>query len=186
LRKDVRTLRRGLYTLLQERMGWREEDVEAMMDSFEGFGFDAPAPWAIRMASTILAARSLSDGLGVFHLQQGLGLLADTQPSSWKNDEWEKCRARQNELLADILGPVPSKKLEINRASLTDMMINLAMAAYEHRVLPSGCLDFERLAIMADALEDAGCADDTVLRHLREQEVHVRGCWVLDLLLNRA
>jgi hypothetical protein len=35
----------------------------------------------------------------------------------------------------------------------------LAEAAYEHRLLPSGELDQERLSILADALEDAGCTD---------------------------
>lgn len=41
------------------------------------------------------------------------------------------------------------------------------------------------LPILADALEDAGCEDTSVLQHLRGPGPHVRGCWVLDWLLRR-
>jgi hypothetical protein len=42
------------------------------------------------------------------------------------------------------------------------------------------------MPILHDALLDAGCHDEGVLSHAREQGgVHVRGCWVLDLLLNK-
>src|SRR5262249_7533339 len=44
---------------------------------------------------------------------------------------------------------------------------------------------FDRLPILADALEDAGCTDDTLLSHLRQPECHYLGCWALDLLLGR-
>lgn len=45
---------------------------------------------------------------------------------------------------------------------------------------------FEDVAIVADALEEAGCANIDMLAHLRGPGPHVRGCWVLDLLLNKA
>jgi hypothetical protein len=41
------------------------------------------------------------------------------------------------------------------------------------------------LPILADALEDAGCADEDVLGHCRGGVVHARGCWVIDLILGR-
>jgi hypothetical protein len=63
----------------------------------------------------------------------------------------------------------------------------LAEASYGERSLPDGKLDAGRLAILSDALEEAGCADQQVLTHLRQQgAVHVRGCWVVDLLLNKS
>jgi hypothetical protein len=61
----------------------------------------------------------------------------------------------------------------------------LSRAAYRHRSLPSGLLDDVRLAVLADALEEAGCAEEGVLRHLRSGGEHVRGCHVLDRLLGR-
>ena len=39
------------------------------------------------------------------------------------------------------------------------------------------------LLVLADALEDAGCADDSMVAHLRTPGPHVRGCWVVDQLL---
>ena len=45
---------------------------------------------------------------------------------------------------------------------------------------------FDRLPLLADALEDAGCTDAAVLSHCREPGEHVRGCWVVDLLLGKS
>jgi hypothetical protein len=52
----------------------------------------------------------------------------------------------------------------------------LAEAIYEERA-------FERLPILGDALEDAGCTNQTILDHCRQTGAHVRGCWVLDGVL---
>jgi hypothetical protein len=54
----------------------------------------------------------------------------------------------------------------------------LAEAIYRDRA-------FRRLPILADALEDAGCADAEILAHCRAGGLHARGCWVLDLLTGR-
>jgi hypothetical protein len=61
----------------------------------------------------------------------------------------------------------------------------LAQAAYEDRLLPAGHLDRVRLAILADALEEAGCTDADILGHLRGPGPHVRGCHAVNLLLGR-
>ena len=45
---------------------------------------------------------------------------------------------------------------------------------------------FDRLPLLADALEDAGCTDADLLAHCRGPGPHVRGCWVVDLLLGKA
>jgi hypothetical protein len=64
-------------------------------------------------------------------------------------------------------------------------VVRLAQAAYEERDLPSGRMDTSRLNILADALEEGGCSDAEVLTHLRGPGPHVRGCWVVDLLLEK-
>jgi hypothetical protein len=61
----------------------------------------------------------------------------------------------------------------------------LAEAAYSERVLPAGTLESARLAILADAFEEAGADDETLLRHLRSLGPHVRGCFAVDLLLQK-
>ena len=45
---------------------------------------------------------------------------------------------------------------------------------------------FHDLPILADALEDAGCADAAILDHCRGPGPHVRGCWAVDLLLGKS
>jgi hypothetical protein len=55
---------------------------------------------------------------------------------------------------------------------------NIAQAIYDERA-------FDRMPILADALEDAGCDNADILRHCREPGEHVRGCWVIDLLLGK-
>lgn len=45
---------------------------------------------------------------------------------------------------------------------------------------------FEQMQILGDALEDAGCHDPNILNHCRSEGPHVRGCWVVDLLLGKA
>jgi antitoxin component HigA of HigAB toxin-antitoxin module len=45
--------------------------------------------------------------------------------------------------------------------------------------------DFARVAVLADALEDAGCTDERILAHLRDPGPHVRGCWVIDVILGK-
>jgi hypothetical protein len=45
--------------------------------------------------------------------------------------------------------------------------------------------DFSDMPVLADALEEAGCQDADILVHLRGPEPHVRGCWVVDLLLGK-
>ena len=60
----------------------------------------------------------------------------------------------------------------------------LACAAYDDGVMPKGELDPVRLAILGDALEEAGAGGE-VLDHLRGPGPHVRGCWAVDLVLGR-
>ena len=44
---------------------------------------------------------------------------------------------------------------------------------------------FDDLPILADALEEAGCTETAILEHCLGPGPHVRGCWVVDLLLGK-
>jgi hypothetical protein len=83
-------------------------------------------------------------------------------------------------LLRDISGnPFRHSAIDLVLLSWRDGTIpKLAQAIYEERA-------FDRMPILGDALEDAGITDGDLLRHVREPGVHVRGCWVLDLLLQK-
>ncbi len=61
----------------------------------------------------------------------------------------------------------------------------LAQAIYEDRQLPAGTFDPARMNILADALLDAGCDNEDIIQHCRSDKPHVRGCWVVDLILGR-
>jgi len=63
-------------------------------------------------------------------------------------------------------------------ALLGGTAVRLAQAIYEERA-------FDRLPILADALEESGCHDERILGHCRGGGEHVRGCFALDLLLGK-
>jgi hypothetical protein len=82
-------------------------------------------------------------------------------------------------LLRDIFGN-PFRPVTFSPAWRTDTAVSLARGMYESR-------DFGAMPILADALQDAGCDNDEVLNHCRDaKQVHVRGCWVVDLVLGKA
>ena len=56
--------------------------------------------------------------------------------------------------------------------------MNIAEGIYEERA-------FGRMPILHDALLAAGCDDENILAHCRGEGPHVRGCWVVDLLLGK-
>jgi hypothetical protein len=57
-------------------------------------------------------------------------------------------------------------------------IVTLAQGIYAERA-------FDRLPILADALEEAGCTNADILAHCRRPGAHVRGCWAVDLLLGK-
>jgi hypothetical protein len=97
-------------------------------------------------------------------------------------------RSSEEEAQAALLRCVfgnPFRPAAADRRWLSPAVHSLASATYDDRLLPTGHLDPARLLVLADALEDGGCSDEVILTHLREPGPHVRGCWVLDLLLGR-
>lgn len=99
-----------------------------------------------------------------------------------------KERRSQAELLRDLFGPFPFRQVRIEPGWLQGnegIVRRLAAATHEERTLPQGTLDRDRLAVLADALEEAGCTNEEILSHCRSRNDHVRGCWLLDLLLGK-
>jgi hypothetical protein len=92
--------------------------------------------------------------------------------------------ASQAVLLRDLFGN-PFRPVALDPTWLTPTVVSLAQAAYDHRTLPAGTLEDDRLAVLADALEEAGCTDADILGHLRGLGPHVRGCFAVDLVLNK-
>ncbi len=83
--------------------------------------------------------------------------------------------------LRDIFGPLSFRPVTIDPSVLAwnDRTVpRLAQAIYERR-------RWRDMPILGDALLDAGCDNDEIVAHCRAGGEHVRGCWVVDLLLGR-
>jgi hypothetical protein len=82
-------------------------------------------------------------------------------------------------LVRDIFGN-PFRPVVFAPEWRTDTAVALARTMYDAR-------EFSAMPILADALQDAGCDNDDILGHCRDtKQVHVRGCWVVDLVLGKA
>ena len=84
----------------------------------------------------------------------------------------------QCRILRDIFGN-PFRLVTFSPEWRTDTAVSLAKQMYESR-------EFSAMPILADALQEAGCDNDDILNHCRQEGVHVRGCWVVDLVLGKA
>lgn len=96
---------------------------------------------------------------------------------NWQ-DAWNRERRIQAHILHDVVGN-PFRPLTLDPRWQSSTVLDLARTIYEDRV-------FERLPILADALMDAGCDNESLIQHCRSEGPHVRGCWAVDLLTGRA
>jgi hypothetical protein len=95
-------------------------------------------------------------------------------------DNYSDERICQAAIMRDIFGN-PFHQVIIEPAWLASdncTIPKLVQAIYEERA-------FDRLPILADALEDAGCDNANILEHCRKPGEHAKGCWVVDLLLGK-
>jgi hypothetical protein len=72
----------------------------------------------------------------------------------------------------------PFRPVAFADAWRTETAVALATGIYEDRA-------FDRLPILADVLEEAGCDHADVLSHCRGPGPHARGCWGVDLVLSK-
>jgi hypothetical protein len=79
--------------------------------------------------------------------------------------------------LRDIFGN-PYRPVAVDPSWRTSTVLALAEGIYQERA-------FDRLPILADALQDAGCEDEQLLSHCRGAGPHVLGCWAVDILLEK-
>ena len=104
--------------------------------------------------------------------------------SSWAagaDHSYAVAHAAQADLLRCIFGSPFRPLPRLNAAWLAwegGTVPKLAAAIYEERA-------FDRLPILGDALEEAGCDAAELLAHLRGPGPHARGCWALDTLLGK-
>jgi hypothetical protein len=92
-------------------------------------------------------------------------------------DEAREETAAQADLIRDIFNPF--RPVTVEPFWLTPTVVALAYAIYVERA-------FDRMPVLADALEEAGCDNADVLAHCRGDGPHARGCWVVDGLLGKS
>jgi hypothetical protein len=116
-----------------------------------------------------------------------LGAWADTRRAELKKPSahrkgWKEMTqvalTLQSDVFANPFEPLPAFDPQW-RSSNNGAVLGIAQQIYEER-------DGGRLmGVLADALEESGCREAAILDHCRNSFVHVRGCWLLDLILNK-
>jgi len=115
--------------------------------------------------------RGLESGAGwnALFASRELGLLPD------RNQGWVD--EHHANLFRDIFGN-PFRPVAFDPAWRTSDSTGIAAKMYESR-------EFSAMPILADALEEAGCDNTDILLHCRMPGTHIRGCWVVDLVLDK-
>ncbi len=104
------------------------------------------------------------------------GLRNSEEYQAAKDRDEEK--SRLSDLYRCIFGN-PFRPVTIEPCWFSETVVALATGIYTDRA-------FDRLPILADALEEAGCDLPDILHHCRGDGPHVRGCWVVDVILNKS
>ncbi len=142
-----------------------------LVSRFQTFDFAASDPDHRGKRDVVFAILSLVDAISgqAFGMEQDL-----SQRAQWLIPHG----TGHAHVIRDIFGN-PFRPIVFSPAWRTDTAVSLAKGMYESR-------DFSAMPILADALQDAGCEQTDILNHCRdEKQVHVRGCWVVDLVLGK-
>jgi hypothetical protein len=172
----LRDAYQAAWAAAKEAIASRDADADQDPDRLYGMhddGLAAPAACAAAYAASPDAQQMDQGGYYARHAQMRAA-------SPVPHAESTRPDAEQSALLSDLFGPVPFRDVAVSPSLLTwkdGTLPKLAQAIYDER-------RFDEMPILADALEEAGCNNPDMVRHCRQQEaVHVRGCWVLDLLM---
>jgi hypothetical protein len=139
---------------------------------------DGRVPWS-RQAEMASRALVLVAAPGMYQALDAAEFARKSLPhpegGAWAAESAEE--AVQCALLREVAGPALFREVAITQWQGPPEVVRLALAAYWG--------EWELTPILADALEEAGCADAELLAHLRSSGGHVRGCWAVDVALGR-
>lgn len=179
-----------MYACLRHYWRWLEgKPIAAALENMEQYvDGSGPGPWypgeadnwgVVGMFVLYMAqdASQFYSGQLAARFENGVANTADADKliATRADAMWLQCKIIRD-LFRPFVYPVAmdAKWLSWNTATIP----KLAQSIYDTR-------RFADLPILADALEEAGCTDEGILRHCRRPAEHVRGCWVLDLLLGK-
>jgi hypothetical protein len=156
----------------------RRTEAAALVATVVGYRVASTALWTATTQSVWRATENVARAV-----QELRAALAEAVPGPRRPfAEALRAEARaQAALVRDVFGnpfrlmiPLDPSRLAWNGGTIPAM----AERIYNER-------DWTSLPVLADALEDAGCSCPEILTHCRGPGPHVRGCWVLDLLLEK-
>ncbi len=126
---------------------------------------------------TLIVAKHLNGITAAAHCATAVGYSAAGEQAAYSSPERKRQEEGHMRLLRDVLGN-PFRPVVFEEGWRTTTTTALVTGIYEEKV-------FDRMPILADALEEAGCDSREVLDHCRGPGEHVRGCWVVDLVLGK-
>jgi hypothetical protein len=162
------------------------EQMNTARENTYGIGELSPYSAAFNAQQATIEASSVEAALDASrHAAMGFSMLAQheagrsaqEQRTAGVNGKLAGQQAQAN-ILRDIFGD-PFCPVTCDPEWRTSTVLALAQGIYDERA-------FDRMPILADALQDAGCDNAEILDHCRGPGPHVRGCWVVDLLLGKS
>jgi hypothetical protein len=182
---------RHVWAILPDEGRYAVEVAERLADgrcteaeraaAFQAAGGDLSAVYT---QADCIPAKALVDGeLGYYLLDavSSVTMVADAEGLTippMPRDRSAAERAAVAHLIRDVYGN-PYHPVAADPGWRTEAAVGLARGMYDTR-------DFGPMPVLADALEDAGCTQPDVLGHCRRPGPHVRGCWVVDLVLGNS
>lgn len=156
----------------EEQLSMAAEEAQAAhAEAFRAEGkIEASAEWAAQFAASPDAWFAMTRASNFAYIAAGDEHQGGPEHSA------------QSHLLRCIFGPIPFRPVTIDQSCLLwndGAVVEMAKAIYNGQA-------FERLPFLADFLETAGCRDTDILTHCRHSQPHVRGCWVIDMILEKS
>ena len=144
---------------------------------------DAYSHAELDLRQRLAAAQDVDRGTD-YYAEDGYMLEEDESSPTYTGPVYAADSAAHCHIIRDIFGN-PFRAAVFDPGWRTSDVVSLAESAYGERYPPRSELENDRLAILSDALEEAGCDAVALLDHLRSLGPHVRGCWGVDLVLGK-
>src|SRR5262249_53878542 len=155
---------------------WTKEEGPALARRLLDHAGVKDSNWTVARGVVLLTARILEERGNRWSRRNrypdGYVYRTDT---TWAEGAWKTQAAVLRDLYGHLFHADP---LWVSRLQRTDEVERISRTIYDDH-------SFAEMPVLADALEEAGCADADVLAHCRKPGEHARGCWVIDAILER-
>lgn len=181
-RNNACTRKLRLFAVAMCRLGWTrlsDERSRRAVEVAERYADSQALQTDLRGARVAALALRDRGGVAVLALNSAVDRAEVAAYQAALLGECSCSADRTCDLIRDQFGN-PFRRVRFSAYWRTHNVVQLATTIYRER-------SFAELPVLADALEDAGCTNEAMLRHCREgaSSGHARGCWVLDFVQGR-